>query len=57
MKIFRAIGSGLFLVILALLMPAVFSELTKTIIVFLKSSQEALAAAGTIASYAGQITP
>ncbi|MFZ1074870.1 MAG: hypothetical protein WAN50_00640 [Minisyncoccia bacterium] len=57
MGIFRAIGSGMFLAIIALMMPTVFSELTKTLIVFLRSSQEALTAAGILASYAGQIAP
>lgn len=55
MKILRALGFGIFLVIALILMPSVFSELTKTIIVFLKSSQEALQAAGIIAGYAGHI--
>ena len=55
MGIFRALGLGLFLIILAALMPTVFSELAKTIVVFLQSSQEALAAAGTLASHAGTL--
>lgn len=55
MAILQAIGTGLFLLILMLLMPLVFSELVKTIVVFLQSSQQALMAAGTIASYAGSI--
>jgi len=55
MGILRAIGFGLFLVIVLLLMPVVFSELVETIVVFLQSSQEALMAAGIIASYAGHI--
>lgn len=57
MGILRAAGFGLFLVILALLLPTVFSELAKTIVVFLRSSQEAFAAAGILASYAGHIPP
>lgn len=57
MRMFRALGSGLFLLILLILMPAVFFELSKTAVVFLQSSQEAFAAAGTIASYAGTIAP
>ncbi|MHB1163022.1 MAG: hypothetical protein ACYCZZ_00610 [Minisyncoccota bacterium] len=55
MRILRALGSGLFLLILITLMPAVFSELSKTIIVFLQSSQKAFAAAGVLASYAGRL--
>jgi hypothetical protein len=57
MGIFRALGFGLFLIIMALLLPAVFSELATTLVIFLQSSQKAFLAAGTIASYAGQITP
>jgi hypothetical protein len=57
MGIFRAFGLGLFLVIVALLMPAVFAELTRAIVVFLQSSEQAFAAAGVIASYAGHIPP
>ncbi|MHB0865590.1 MAG: hypothetical protein ACYC1Y_01685 [Minisyncoccota bacterium] len=55
MRILRALGSGLFLVILITLMPDVFSELSKTIIVFLQSSQKAFTAAGVLASYAGHL--
>ncbi len=57
MKILRSIGFGIFLLTLAFLMPTVFSELSKTIITFLQSSQEAFAAAGILASYAGRIPP
>jgi hypothetical protein len=57
MGIFRVLGFGLFLIIIAILLPTVFSELSRTIIVFLQSSQQAFAAAGTIASYAGHIPP
>lgn len=55
MGIFRALGLGLFLIIIATLMPTVFAELTRTITVFLQSSEQALAAAGIVASYAGHI--
>ncbi|MDO8593734.1 MAG: hypothetical protein Q7R59_02470 [bacterium] len=55
MGILRAFGFGLFLVIVLILMPAVFSELARTTVVFLQSSQEAFAAAGIVASYAGHI--
>ena len=55
MGIFRALGLGLFLIIIATLMPTVFAELTRTITVFLQSSEQALAAAGVVASYAGHI--
>ena len=57
MGIFRALGFGLFLVIIALFMPAVFAELTRTIVTFLQSSQQAFTAAGIIASYAGHLPP
>lgn len=57
MGILRALGFGLFLVTIALLMPAVFAELTRTAVTFLKSSEEAFAAAGILASYAGHIPP
>ena len=57
MGIFRALGSGIFLVTIALLMPTVFTELSKTLVVFLQSSQEAFASAGILASYAGHIPP
>lgn len=55
MGILNALGTGLFLVIIAYLMPTVFSELARTITVFLQSSQEALAAAGAVASQTGHI--
>jgi hypothetical protein len=55
MKIFGALGFGVFLVVLAVLMPHVLTELTKTIVVILQSSGEAFLAAGTIASHAGQM--
>ena len=55
MKISGVLGFGLFLVLLVLLLPAVFSELSRTIVVFLQSSQEAFTAAGILASYAGHI--
>ncbi len=57
MGIFRALGFGLFLIILASLMPLVFTELTRTAVIFLKSSQEAFMAAGVVASYAGHLPP
>jgi hypothetical protein len=56
MKILRAIGFGVFLVVLALMMPPVLSELTKTLVVFLQSSSQAFMAAGTIAGEAAHIT-
>jgi len=55
MGILRVLGFGLFLIILLLLMPTVFSELSRTIVTFLQSSQEAFAAAGVVASYAGHL--
>jgi ABC-type transport system involved in cytochrome bd biosynthesis fused ATPase/permease subunit len=55
MGILRAFGFGLFLVVILILMPTVFSELTKTAVIFLQSSQQAFMAAGIVASYAGHI--
>lgn len=55
MGILRALGFGLFLVFLSSLMPDAFSELDKTTVTFLQSSQKAFAAAGVLASYAGHI--
>lgn len=55
MGIFRALGFGLFILILAFLMPTVFAELTRTIVIFLQSSSQAFMAAGVIASYAADI--
>ncbi|HVW82462.1 MAG TPA: hypothetical protein VHC68_00740 [Candidatus Paceibacterota bacterium] len=52
MGIFRALGFAIFLITLALLLPAVFSELSQTLVVFLENSQTALTAAGDIASHA-----
>ncbi len=57
MGILRALGFGIFLTILAVFMPTVFSELTRTIVTFLQSSQKAFAAAGILASYAGHLPP
>ena len=54
---FRALGFGLFLIILALLLPAVFAELSRAIVVFLQSTELAFTAAGILASYAGHIPP
>ena len=50
-------GFGIFLIILSVMMPAVFSELTKTLIIFLQSAEQALAAAGLVASHATNIIP
>lgn len=55
MKILRAFGLGIFLLTLIVLMPDVFSEFSKTIVVFLQSSQQAFAAAGAIASFAAHV--
>lgn len=48
----RALSTGAFLIILALLMPAVFAQLSKTLVVFLESAQQAFAAAGILAAHA-----
>ncbi len=50
MKIFEALGTGIFLVILSVMMPLVFAEMAKTAIVFLQSSETALQAAASIAT-------
>lgn len=57
MALFRVLGFGLFLIIIALVMPLVFVELVKTLVVILQSTQKAFQAAGTLASYAGHIPP
>jgi len=57
MGILRALGFGITLIILASLMPTVFMELTRTIVVFLQSSQQAFAAAGILAGQAGHLAP
>lgn len=57
MAILRSLGLGLFLVIIALLLPRVFAELSNTLVVFLQSSQAAFTAAGILASYANHIPP
>ncbi|MEK7604583.1 MAG: hypothetical protein AAB442_02195 [Patescibacteria group bacterium] len=57
MKILRSLGFGIFLLVLLFLMPAVFSELATTIVVFLKSAQHAFMAAGILASSASHIIP
>ncbi len=57
MGIFRALGFGIFLLILVSLMPTVFAELAKTIVVFLQSAQQAFAAAGALAAKASSIIP
>jgi len=55
MPLFRVVGFGLFLIIIAIAMPVVFAELTETIVVFLQSAQQAFAAAGILASYTANI--
>jgi hypothetical protein len=55
MKIFGALGFGVFLMVLAALMPPVLAELTNTLVVVLQSSAKAFVAAGIIAAYAGHI--
>jgi hypothetical protein len=55
MGIFRALGFTIFLISLALLLPTVFAELGKTIVIFLQSSQTAFTAAGILASYSAHL--
>ena len=57
MGILEAAGTALFLLILLVLMPQVFAEFEKTLIVFLQSSQEALTAAGTLAGAVAHTVP
>ena len=52
MKVLRAIGFGIVLVILAVMMPPVLAELTKTLIVILQSTAQAFVAAGQLAGAA-----
>ncbi len=51
----QAIGLGMTIIVLEVLVPGIFSELSKTVIVFLHSAQLAFTAAGQIASVAGSI--
>lgn len=55
MGIFRAIGLGIFFLVLVSFMPAVFAELGDTLVVFLQSAKQALFAAGVLASHASDI--
>ena len=50
MKILRSLGLGVFFLVLLIFMPAVFFELSRTLVVFLQSSQQVFTAAGAIAS-------
>lgn len=50
MKILRSLGLGVFFLVLLVFMPAVFFELSRTLVVFLQSSQKVFTAAGTLAS-------
>lgn len=52
MKIRRVLGFGLFLCLLLVFMPVVFAELSRTLLVFLHSTQKVFSAAGILASYA-----
>lgn len=55
MGIFHALGLGIFFFVLLSFMPTVFGELAKTLIVFLQSAQDVLAAAGVLASHTADI--
>ncbi len=55
MRPLHVLGFGLFLFILANAMPPVFSELSKTLTVFLESAQQAFLAAGVLASHAAAL--
>ncbi len=55
MGIFRAVGFGLFLLILTTLMPRVFFELSDTLVALLQSLRQAFVSAGILATYAGNI--
>lgn len=52
MKILRSLGLGTFFLVLLVFMPAVFFELSKTLVVFLRSSQQVFVTAGALASQA-----
>ncbi|OGG40439.1 hypothetical protein A2118_02910 [Candidatus Kaiserbacteria bacterium GWA2_50_9] len=51
MGILQALGFGLFLAMLLFFAPTVFSELVRTTLVFLRSSQDVLVVIGAFASY------
>ncbi|MGH7175427.1 MAG: hypothetical protein ACREGR_03665 [Minisyncoccia bacterium] len=51
MGILRAFGLAIFLITIALLLPAVFAKLSDTLVVFLESSQTTLTAAGDLAAH------
>ncbi len=55
MKILRAFGFGALLIVIAVFMPPVLSELSKTLVVLLKSSAQVFSAAAAIASQAAHI--
>jgi len=57
MIILRISGFGLFVLFVALFLPIVFSEIIRTLLVFLWSVQQTFAALGTLSSYAGQPMP
>jgi hypothetical protein len=57
MRILRVVGLGIFLVLIAAILPPVFSELSKTLVIFLQSTQQALTAAGTLAGSAAHLAP
>lgn len=57
MGIFRALGIGIFLLIISSLMPTAFTALDRTVVTFLQSTDEALVSAGAYASYAGTLVP
>ena len=52
----QAIGLGMTIIVLEVLAPGIFSELSKTIIIGLHSAQIALATAGQVAAVAGTIS-
>lgn len=54
MKILRALGVGVFLLVLAFILPPVLTELSKTLVVILQSVAQAFATAGMLAA---SITP
>lgn len=55
MPIFGAIGLGIGILVLKVLTPEIFSELDKTIIIFLHGAQVSIAAATQLAAVASQI--
>ena len=57
MPIFKAIGLGVFILILQFLVPALFEELEATVIAFLHGARISAEAASSLAASAGSTYP